>query len=62
MNRHVTVYVYVYDKVLEAQAGFRERFSTTDNAFILSAILQKYMNRKGGTLYVCFIDFLKKSV
>ena len=59
INRRVTFYVNVYDKISEAQAGFREGYSTIDNAFILSAILQKYLNRKGGKLYVCFVDFKK---
>ena len=59
INRRFTFYVNVYGKILEAQAGFREGYSTIDNAFILSAILQKYLNRKGGELYVCFVDFKK---
>ena len=60
INRRVTFYVDVYDKISEAQAGFREGYSTIDNAFILSAILQKYLNRKGGKFYVCFVDFKKR--
>ena len=59
INRRVTFYINVYDKISEAQAGFREGYLTVDNAFILSAILQKYLNRKGGKLYVCFVDFKK---
>ncbi|MEW8547342.1 MAG: reverse transcriptase family protein, partial [Candidatus Thiodiazotropha sp.] len=59
INRRVTFYVNIYDKISEAQAGFREGYSTIDNAFVLSALLQKYIGRKGGRLYVCFVDFKK---
>ena len=59
LKRRITFYVNIYDKIAEAQAGFREVYSTTDNAFILSTCIQKYLNKKGGRLYVCFVDFEK---
>ena len=59
LNRRITFYVNIYDKIAEAEAGFREGYSTTDNAFILSTCIQTYFNKKGSRLYVCFVDFEK---
>ena len=41
----------------EAQAGFRNRYCTTDDMFTLHALIQKYLSKKKGRLYVLFIDF-----
>ena len=43
----------------EAQAGFRNGYCTTDNMFTLHALIQKYLSKKKGRLYVLFIDFEK---
>ena len=59
LNRRITFYVNIYVKIAKAQAGFREGYTTVDNAFILSACVQKYLNKKDGRLYVCFVDFEK---
>jgi len=40
------------------QAGFRQNFRTTDNLFVLSTLVSKYLN-KNRQLYACFIDFSK---
>ena len=49
----------MYDKISECQAGFREGYSTVDNAFILNAFVDKYLSKKRGKLYVAFVDFKK---
>ena len=49
--------VNVYGKISEAQFGFREGYSTTDNAFILNSLIEKYLAKKKGKLYVCFVNF-----
>lgn len=59
LNRRITFYVNMYDKITECQAGFREGYSTVDNAFILNAFVDKYLNKKKGKLYVAFVDFKK---
>ena len=59
LNRRLTFYVNMYGKIAEAQSGFREGYSTTDNAFILMSIIQKYLYKKKGKVYVCFVDFQK---
>ena len=43
----------------EAQAGFRNGYCTTDNMFTLHELIQKYLSKKKGRLYVLFIDFEK---
>ena len=59
LNRRLTFYANMYDKISENQAGFREGYSTIDNAFILNAFLDKYLSKKGNKLYVAFVDFRK---
>ena len=43
----------------EEQAGFRKKYSTTDNIFILQSLIQKYCSRKGGRFYTLYVDFSK---
>ena len=47
------LFVNMYGKVAEAQACFR------DSAFILMSVIQKYLCKKKGKIYVCFVDFQK---
>ena len=47
----------VYGILSEVQAGFRENYSTVDNAFILQAIINKTLAKKHGKIYVAFVDF-----
>ena len=47
------------DKTDETQAGFRIGYSTTDHVFTLYAMTQKHLSRRGGKLYVAFIDLRK---
>ncbi|WP_419652614.1 RNA-directed DNA polymerase [Thiolapillus sp.] len=44
------------EKITESQAGFRKGYSTTDHIFTLYAMTQKYLSKKGGKLYVVFVD------
>ena len=60
LNRRVTFYVNMYDKISECQAGFREGYSNVDNAFILNAFVDKYLSKKRHKLYVAFVDFKKR--
>ena len=47
LNRRITFYTNIYNKITESQAGFRENYSTTDNAFILQTLINRYISRKG---------------
>ena len=40
------------------QIGFRRRYRTSDNVFILNTILNSYFH-KGERVYTCFVDFSK---
>ena len=57
LNRRITFYVNMYGKISEAQFGFREGYLTIDNAFILNSVIEKYLSKEKGKLYVCFVDF-----
>ena len=46
-------------KIAEEQSGFRTGHSTVDNMFVLYAFIQRYLLKKSGKLYVCFVDFRK---
>ena len=43
----------------DEQAGYRKGFSTIDPFFILYAVVSKYISKKKGQMYVCFVDFSK---
>ena len=60
--RRVTFFVNIYDKISKAQFGFREGYSTVDNAFILNSIIERYLAKKKGTLYVCYVDFKRVTI
>ena len=47
----------IYNKIDEAQAGFRSGYSTTDNLFTLQSLIQKYISKPGGRFYVLYVDF-----
>lgn len=41
----------------ESQAGFRKRRGTRDHIFVLNGIINNKLKKKGGKLYIGFIDF-----
>ena len=43
----------------DEQAGYRKGFSTIDQIFILYAVVSKYISKKKGRMYACFVDFSK---
>ena len=57
INRRINFYVNLYSKLSEAQAGFREGYSTVDNLFILQSLISKYFSKRRGNIYVGFVDF-----
>ena len=57
LNRRLTFFANIFDKISECQAGFRHGYSTIDNAFILQSIITKCLSKKRGKLYVAFVDF-----
>ena len=45
-----------YEIISKIQSGFRKGFSTTDNIFIMHALVSIYFSLGGG-LYCTFVDF-----
>lgn len=56
LNRRLYNWVEDGEKITETQAGFRKGYSTADHIFTLYAMTQKYLSKKGGKLYVAFVD------
>ena len=56
LNRRLYDWVEQNEIIDESQAGFRKGYSTTDHIFTLYAMTQKYLSKKGGKLYVAFVD------
>ena len=46
-------------KIDEEQSGFRTGHSTVDSMLVLYAIIQRYLLKKSGKVYVCFVDVRK---
>ncbi len=59
LNKRLTSWCEENDVIIESQAGFRRNYSTVDNIFNLQAVIQKYLCKKRGRMYVFFIDFFK---
>lgn len=58
VNNRLTDYANEQKLISENQAGFRKHYSTTDQIFVLKAIIDIYKHRKK-KLYCGFVDFKK---
>ena len=58
LNKRLSEWAEVEEKILEEQAGFRAGYSTVDHIFSLYAMVQKYL-LKHIKLYVAFVEFKK---
>jgi len=59
LNKRLVTWAEENNKMSDAQAGFRKGYSTIDHIFTLSAIVEKSLGKRGGKLYVCFVDLRK---
>jgi Reverse transcriptase (RNA-dependent DNA polymerase) len=59
LNKRLAGWASDNNKIDEVQSGFRAGYSTIDNIFVLYSIVQKYLLKRSGKLYVCFVDFRK---
>ena len=59
LNTRMKEWMEENEKIIESQAGFRHGYSTADHIFALSAIVEKCLSKKGGKLYVAFVDLQK---
>jgi len=58
LNNRLNAWAENYSVYVEAQAGFRSNMCTTDNIFILHAVIQQMLNNNK-KLFVCFVDYTK---
>ena len=59
INKRLITWANINNKMFEEQGGFTRGKSTTDQIFILQALISKYLSRKGGRCYNVFVDFSK---
>ena len=57
LNNRLVRWGNVYSKFYEEQAGFREKYCTVDQIFVLNSVVQKYLSRPKGRFYCAFVDF-----
>ena len=61
LNHRIAVWAEDEGIKAKGQAGFRKDFCTTDNIFILKALIDKQKQTRRGKasekLYCCFVDF-----
>ena len=57
INKRLYEWAEATHKIDEAQAGFRQNYSTIDNLFTLQAIIQKYLSKQGRRFYCLYVDF-----
>jgi hypothetical protein len=64
MNNRLYIWAEENDKIDETQASFRNRYFTINNSFTLQALVQKYLSKSEGRLYVhiLYVDFAKAFV
>jgi len=59
LNKRLVTWIEKNEKIAGEQAGFRKGYSTVDHIFTLNAIVEKRLCKRGGKLYVCFVDLKK---
>lgn len=59
INRRLTFFINIFNRLSENQSGFREGYRTVDNAFILHSLVNKQLSTLGKKLYVAYVDFQK---
>ena len=55
LNNRMVVWAERNNKIDDAQGAYRKRRSTIDHIFTLSAIIQKYLSKRGGRFYIAFV-------
>ena len=59
MNNRLVEYVEISNLINHGQIGFRKSSGTTDHAFTLKRLINKYVFDNKKKLYSCSIDFKK---
>lgn len=59
LNNRLDKYLIDNNLINKCQIGFSKKARTSDHIFVLKTLIDKYINRKGGKLFACFIDLRK---
>ena len=60
LNKRLYTWAEHEQKISKEQAGFRKGYSTVDHIFTLTSVITKKLNsRRGGKVYVAFVDYKK---
>ena len=62
LNKRLYTWAEQNGKLDKAQSGFRSGYSVVDNVFSLSAMIQKYLSRKGGRFTAFMSTFKRRSI
>ena len=56
LNLRLNTFLDMHDKLLENQAGFRQKYSTTDHIFVLNFLIELIRSQKK-KFFVSYVDF-----
>ena len=60
LNKRLYTWAEHEQKISKEQAGFRKGYSAVDHIFTLTSVITKKLNSKrGGKVYVAFVDYKK---
>ena len=59
LNKRLYAWAENEEKISKEQAGFRKGYSTIDQTFLITMVKSKLDSRRGGKVYVAFIDYEK---
>jgi hypothetical protein len=59
LNNRLDKYLIDNNFINKCQIGFSKKARTSDHILVLKTLIDKYINRKGGKQFACFIDLRK---
>lgn len=59
LNTRIEEFLKKQNYIDKSQIGFQKNCRTTDHLFTLKTIIDKYINQKSNSLFVCYVDFQK---
>ena len=59
LNTRLYTWLETNNAICPQQAGFRQKFSTTDHIFTLYSVIERCMSKQGQKCYVAFVDLTK---
>ena len=56
LTKRLYFHVNIFDEIKVLQAGFRDGYSTTNNAFVLQVIVNKQLSKRGYYMWSMWIS------